>query len=473
MTASSPLTVAIIGGGASGSLCAANLLRQATNPTLIRLAERSGEPGRGVAYGTTNPVHLLNVPAGKMSAWPDRPDDFVGWLTLNDPTVLERKPDPARLFAPRPSYRRYLQSVLADAETLAWPGVSLERISDEAVSLEADSIGFRLTFASGRSVAADRVVLTSGYSPPKDVPVANTAFYESQRYLGDAWSASALERIKPDESVLLLGAGLTMVDVAVALQANGHRGAIHAISRHGIFPLAHGPTAVHAGLVPVDRTTATARSLMRRLREEVRAARAATGQDWRGVVDAQRPITTALWQNLPTVERQRFVRHAMPYWEVHRHRIAPEVAAIINRLHESGQLTVRAGRVRDFRENEGGVDVNIRQRGRGADTVVRVGVVINCTGAGMDYRAERPALIDSLIGQGLARPNALGYGLDSAPNGAVRDARGEPTPGLFTVGVLRKGDLWESTAIPELRTQAAALGKLLTDGGIQTHAPDD
>ena len=123
-----------------------------------------------------------------------------------------------------------------------------------------------------------------------------------------------------------------------------------------------------------------------------------------------------------------------------------------------------AGQVRGFRENEGGVDVTIRPRGHGADTRIRVGVVINCTGANLDYHFERPALIESLIDQGLARANELGFGLDSAPNGAVRNARGEPTPGLFTVGVLRKGDLWESTAIPELRAQAAALGKLLTEG---------
>ncbi|HLZ10322.1 MAG TPA: FAD/NAD(P)-binding protein, partial [Chloroflexota bacterium] len=458
MAVSSSLSTAIIGAGASGTLCAANLLRRATNPTLVRLADRSGEPGRGVAFGTVNPGHLLNVPAGRMSAWPDRPDDFVHWLQQNESAVLEGKPDPSRVFAPRPSYRRYLQSVLADAESRAATGVTLERISDEAISVETASPGFRIIFAAGRTVAADRVVLTSGYSSPKDPPVENTGFYQSPRYVANAWTAGAVERIGPAEPVLLIGAGLTMVDVAVALQANGHRGSILAISRHGIFPLAHGPSAVHTGLLSVDRTTATTRALVRRLRDEVRTARAANGQDWRGVVDAQRPISTALWQNLPSVEKRRFLRHAMPYWEVHRHRIAPEVASVIDGLHRSGQLAVMAGHVRDLRENEGGVDVTIRQRGRSADTVIRVGVVINCTGASLDYRVERPAMIDSLIGQGLARPNELGFGLDSAPNGAVLDSRGEPTPGLFTVGVLRKGDLWESTAIPELRAQAAALG---------------
>jgi uncharacterized NAD(P)/FAD-binding protein YdhS len=204
---------------------------------------------------------------------------------------------------------------------------------------------------------------------------------------------------------------------------------------------------------------------MRRLRQEAQIARAATGQDWRGVVDAQRPITTALWQNLPTVEKQRFLRHAMPYWEVHRHRVAPDVAATIERLRRSGQLTVQAGRVRDFREDASGVEVVIQPRGRGSDVVLRVGAVINCTGASMDYRAERPRLIDSLIDRGLARPNPLGLGLDSAKNGAVLGKNGEPTPGLFTVGVLRKGDLWESTAVPELRVQAAAVGKLLVGDG--------
>ena len=454
-------TVVIIGAGASGTLVAANLLRQASNPLHIVLAERTGEFGRGVAFGTDNLHHLLNVPAGRMSGWVDQPDDFVRWLQTNAASSLDGKPDPQRMFAPRPLYRNYLLDLLASAESHARAGVTLERIPAEAIAIERVGDGFVVRFDRGRAVAASRVVLTSGYSPPRDLTIADATFFQSDRYIPDAWAAGRIAAIATEDPILLLGAGLTMVDVAIALHDNGHRGPIHSVSRHGIYPLSHGPSAVHNGLLPVDESTITARLLMHRLRDEVRAANAASGQDWRGVTDAQRPITTRLWQNLPEVEKQRFLRHAMPYWEVHRHRIAPDVGASLERLRQAGRLTVRAGLVQRLLEIPDGVEVTFRPRGGGPSATFQVGAVVNCTGASLDYRSERPLAIDSLIKRGLARPNALGLGLNTAADGALLDERDQPTLGLYTVGVFRKGDLWESTAIPELRAQAAALGTLL------------
>jgi uncharacterized NAD(P)/FAD-binding protein YdhS len=399
-----------------------------------------------------------------MSAWSDDPDHFVRWLAENAPAALAGHPDPARVFVPRPLYGGYLESVLADAVAKARPSIRLTHVTDEAIAIQPDSDGYRMTFRGGGALSANQVVLTTGYSPPRDPPVADVSFYSSARYIGDAWKPGALGRVASKESVLLVGAGLTMVDIAVSLHENGHSGSIHAVSRHGIFPLAHAPAAAHPGLLPVDATTATARTLMHRLRTEVRAA-AADGRDWRGVTDAQRPITTALWKNLPLVERQRFLRHTMPYWEVHRHRIAPEVAATIDRMRQSGQLTVGAGRIRQFREHVAGVGVTIQPRHGGEETALTVGVVINCTGASMDYRASRPLLVDSMIEHGLVRPSVLGLGLDSDGAGRLVGPTGIPTPNLYTVGVLRKGDLWETTAVPELRVQATAMSNMLVGDG--------
>ena len=66
--------VAIIGGGFSGTILAAQLARRGIGYVLI---DGSGRMGRGVAYSTTEPAHLLNVRAEGMSAWAGEPDDFA------------------------------------------------------------------------------------------------------------------------------------------------------------------------------------------------------------------------------------------------------------------------------------------------------------------------------------------------------------------------------------------------------------
>ncbi len=457
-----PPTWAIIGGGASGTLTAANLLWRADRPLAVALIERTSAFGRGVAYTTTNPVHLLNVPVGRMSAYPDDPDHFLRWLRQNGPTELADA-DLGRAFVPRFLYFQYLNAVLDEAEAHARPGVELERIGDEAVALRRDADGFAISLRGGRTLRASQVVLTSGYLPPRDPPVADRSFYASPRYVRDAWSPDAFARLAPDDAVLLIGTGLTMVDVAVGLAAAGHPGRIVAISRRGLAPLAHAPAAAHPTALPADTTTATARGLTHRLRAEARAA-AAEGRDWRGVVDAQRSVTAALWQNLPDAEQRRALRHLVPYWDVHRHRIAPAVAETLDRLIEKGQLVIRAGRIRAFREDPGGVTVSFVPRGQSDEETIRVGLVVNCTGASVDCRGEVSPLLASMIKEGVIQPDPRGLGLASEADGALRGADGRRTPGLWTVGIFRKGLLWESTAIPEIRDQAATLAATLLPG---------
>jgi len=288
--------------------------------------------------------------------------------------------------------------------------------------------------------------------------------YRIYRYIHDAWALGALAAIPKDDPVLLVGAGLTMVDVAVTLHDRGHTGVIHAVSRRGIAPLAH---ASHGGepypaLLAPDRSVATARTLMRQVRVEVRQA-ALRGHDWRSVLDALRPGTQALWRNLPRDEQRRFLRHVQPYWDAHRHRIAPGVATTLAAMTAHRQLVVRAGRGRSYREQPDGIDATIRYRGEAADTVVRVGTVINCTGASVDLRRDRSPLMEHLFAQGFIRPDSLGLGLCNDEHGAICDAEGWPSRVLYTLGVLRKGALWETTAIPEIRAQAATLAAHLLD----------
>ncbi|MBD0268782.1 MAG: FAD/NAD(P)-binding protein [Cyanobacteria bacterium Co-bin8] len=447
-----PSTVAIIGAGFSGSLVATHLLRTANRPLLIKLVERRPEAGQGVAYSTTNNSHLLNVPAGKMSAFPDDPGHLLRWLNYHRAALAAFLPEDfdASTFISRQVFGFYIQSILEEAEALAPSNVRLERVEEEAVGVTPQGKGAMVSLTSRQSFVADRLVLALGNAPTE------VAADHDPALMRHAWSWHAIDDLALDAPVLLLGTGLTMVDVVVSLHSRRHRGPIVALSRRGLAPLPHQPTRPYPVFLTPETAPTTLRGLMQRLRREVATAMA-YGYDWRSVVDSLRPITQELWQQLPRPEQRRFMRHLNPYWDVHRHRIAPEIGETIQTLRESGQLTVAAGRILSYQPTADGVAVTFRHRRSINQESVIVSRVINCTGVQVDYGRSPQPLIASLRDQGLIRPNNLGLGLDTAPDGAVLDAQGQRSSLLYTLGTARKGQLWESIAVPELREQAQLL----------------
>ena len=451
----SPPTIAILGAGFSGSLVAAHLLKTAHRPLTIKLVERRPQAGQGVAYSTTNPRHLLNVSAGKMSAFPDESGHLLRWLNYNRTALAGFFPDgfDASSFIPRAVFGLYIQSILEEAEASAPSTVRLERVSHEAVGIVAQEQGVQVALAGGQSITADRLVLALGNAPAG----VSTAAAD---YLRHAWSWNALDGLEADAPVLLVGTGLTMVDMVISLHSRRHRGPIVALSRRGLSPLPHRSAQPYPTFLAPETAPATVRGLVRRLRHETDTA-AAYGYDWRSVVDALRPITQDLWQQLPRPEQQRFLRHLSPYWDVHRHRIAPEIGDVIQTLRQSGQLSILAGRIVNYEPVPGGVRVTYRPRHVQATQDLTVSRVIRCTGAQVDYRTSPHPLIASLRDQGLIRPCNLGLGLDTTTDGALLDAHGQRSPWLYTLGTPRKGQLWETTAVPELRQQAQALASTL------------
>ncbi len=449
-------TIAIIGAGFSGTLVAAHLLKNATFPIEIKLIERKSAMGKGVAYGTKYDSHLLNVPAGKMSAFPDDPEHFLRWI--------KTRPDLAEIvkldtFVPRKIYGDYIQTVLKEAEGTSQYG-RLERIKNEAIAIQADRDRVIVCLSTGEKFPAHKIVLALGNFPPSDPPIADRSFYTSLRYISYPWSPHALTDIEPNDAVLLIGSGLTMLDLAVALTEQGHQGEIHVVSRHGLLPHPHKFTNPYPAFLSSETAPKTIRSLFRVVRREVKNA-IAQGEDWRAVLDSLRPITQQLWQQLPLDEQRRFLRHVRIYWEVHRHRVSPGVAEKVTTMLNSGQMRVHAGRIQAYEEDADGVNVAIRKRHATDTEVVRVGRVINCTGTECDYRKFQHPLIQNLRSQGLIRSDALAIGLDVAPNGALLDVDGVVSQILYTLGPPRQGRLWETTAVPEIRVQAATLAKEL------------
>ena len=452
--------VAILGGGAAGALTAIRLLRAAPRPLRIALVEARPEPGRGLAYGTRHDEHLLNVPAGKMSGFAEAPDDFLDYaLAQGNPDGLPREAL-AKAFLPRRLYGDYLQTRLAEARAAS--SSTLDVIADTAVALERSAAGWQVALASGAPLRADAVVIAAG-NTPRPLPARGADALPAGRIVA-AWDADAVHGIGADEAVAIVGSGLSMADSVLSLERGGHRGPIHVLSRHAIPPLPHAP---FARLAEVDVDALAGLPLRGRvafLRGQVRAA-AAQSLPWQAVMEAIRPFGPRLWQTLSPNDQRRFLRHAVRHWDVHRHRVAAPVAAMLQRLRAEGRLSLHRTRLQRVAAL---ADGRLRLEGRAADgrlLQLDVDRVVNATGVEMRVQFMGNPLLDDLLGRGLAVPGPHAIGLDSLADGdddgALVAADGRAQPDLRVLGSLRIGTLWESLAIPELRVQAATVAARL------------
>jgi uncharacterized NAD(P)/FAD-binding protein YdhS len=442
-------------------MLAVQLLRR-TASLSIAVIDRGGIPGRGVAYSSPHRFHLLNVPAGRMGAFQDDPEEFLRWAQSNYDASIK-----SRSFLPRAVYGQYLSSVLE--RTLAENGRDrLQWIQDEALSMQRRRNGVALQRKNLASpeLLARVAVLATGNFPPGAPRIPGLAVNHSPSgrpgsslgsslYVQFAWAAHALENLPRDGSVLLLGSGLTSIDMIMALKSKAFRGTIHVLSREGLIPSRHQPVQPWPVLWN-EKSPRTVRGLLRLIREQVDIA-AEQGIDWRSVVDSLRGVTPQIWQSLPISEQRRFLRHARAYWDIHRHRLAPEISDIFSDMEAEGQIRFHTGRITRYAEDDNLAEIVYQERG--SDTTKRLHAhrVINCTGSETDCRRIDDSLITSLFAQGLAHPDALFLGLDVDANGALIDYEGKPSRVLFTIGPTRKGQLWETTAVPEIRQQAEQL----------------
>lgn len=426
-------TVAIIGGGATGALLARALILRTDREVVLISPEV--EPGRGVAYGAARPWHILNARAGSMSICPDDPMHLVRWARAQGRAIEGTD------FLPRALYGDYLADQFA--RILATSGGRLRHHVATATALHQDRYGYAVLTDNG-PVRADQVILAVGNPEQQRLPGISEAAYASPHLVVDPWSAHP----KPaaDEPVLLLGTGLTAVDVALTLNESGHRGPIEALSRRGLLPLAHPelpPSSAHPDLI-LDGGLSL-RELLRRVRVAI-----ANGADWVAVIDTLRHQADRLWDDFDDCNRQRFLRHVARFWDVHRHRMAPPIAARIAELREQGALRFTSGRVESIvPDPRGGLTVKVQ--GRAAQ---RFGAVICCTGPGALPGSANPFLA-SLFRDGVVRPGPYGLGIDTDADGSIQ-------PGLWLAGPLRRGHSWETTAVPEIRAQVDRLVSALS-----------
>ncbi len=458
-------TLAIVGAGFSGTLLALHALRRAPAGTEVLLIERSRRFGHGLAYGSGNPNHLLNVPAARMSAFHDRPADFLEWLHRHPAW----RDSTGQCFVPRHAFGAYIRDLLKTELRRPEIASRLVLVRGEVQSIRPHGAELAIRLDRDRTLPAHLAVLATGNFPPEPPRVADPRFYDGTLYRADPWEPGALDGLDPAAPVLLIGTGLTAIDTIISLLDRGHVGPITALSRRGLLPLQHadGP-ALPRNAVPAFPTGATA--LLRFMRDAADQA-IARGGSWQSTVDALRPFTHDVWQAMPPRDRGAFLRHLRPWWDVHRHRMAPAVADRIAATRASGQLRVRAGRIQAYRADEAGhVEVRFRLRPRdgGGEEAVTVDRVINCSGPSCDYERTGDPLLRALLDMGLARPDPLRLGLDVTGSCALREASGAVSRQLFAVGPITKAMFWEMTAVPDLRRQCEALATHLAGllGGL-------
>jgi uncharacterized NAD(P)/FAD-binding protein YdhS len=436
--------IAIVGGGATGALAAVHLARAFSDRKAdIVIVEPTERIGRGLAYATDDPRHLLNVRVSNMSAFADQPDHLLEWLQREGPMQGVASPTPF-CFIPRGTYGAYIADLV---KPLLASGTA-RHIRDRCVDLVETADSVELKLSSGTSITTDWAILATG----NDAKPALSGIPAVQ-----PWTEDALTGLASDAPVLIVGSGLTMVDMALSLDRRGHRGKITALSSRGLLSLPHRPVTpfpVAAAEVPFGAELSALTAWLRNLAKKITTE----GGDWRAAIDALRPHTQRLWRSMSFVQKRRFLRHARTYWDVHRHRMAPEVEAQIVALRSAGRLDIIAGRIARAEQGESGVEVEIAKRdgGRVTRTFVRL---VDCTGLADDpTRSENP-LIRTLLKRGVVRTDPLGIGLYIDEDYATIDAAARRSNRVRAVGPLARAAFWECIAIPDIRLQCRDLAE--------------
>jgi uncharacterized NAD(P)/FAD-binding protein YdhS len=443
--------VAIVGGGFSGVMVALNAARAAPARTRIAIVERREEHGRGTAYAGRPRDAILNVPAGAMGAFPDRPGDFVRWLGGVDPSA----------YLPRHRYGEYVRALLAQAQA---DGHAIVCLRADVADVRRAPAGRVLVDDRAASIATGaHVVLALGAPPPADLVSALPAEVRNHpAYVPDPWTFLREPAFAATGEILVAGSGLTALDVIGAFARSGARNRLQVVSRGGRFPLAHAAAGAGPpiGPIPAGRRPDSIAEIVALVRSAVREA-AASNSDWRRVMDGLRPAIPDLWSGLGLAERRRFLRHVRPLFDPHRHRAPAALLAQKDALAARDQLTVSAARIVDFQPRGKALEVTLQPRGEDARRATRVTQLINCSGPANDYASSAEPLVRNLLARGEICADPSGLGLRTLPDGRLVEANGTPSADLFTIGWPMRGTLLETTAVRELREHAVRLGALL------------
>jgi uncharacterized NAD(P)/FAD-binding protein YdhS len=447
-------TIAIVGGGASGTAAAIYFLQQFKSATRIVLIEKNKETlYRGAAYSSKLEYEPLNVPAGKMSLFNNQPDDFYNWILKNKTTEGEITRDS---FVSRRWFGDYTEETLKKAVAGKQEGVTFEVLNAYVTDMHKNSdAGYTLDLDSEEKLHADVVILATGNEAPADVISAEAKETLGTFYIANPWQPEVLAAVGADDEVLIVGTGLTMIDYVVSLKKRNHRGKITAVSLNGLLPKQHKPTAAYA------ITRKVADENIHRVFEKLKAefAEAAAGNTgWRSVLDALRTDTTALWKGLSEESKKIFMTEYRPLWEIHRHRMPKASADELAESIDAGNLEIVAGRITATGKQAGKFTVYY-ETPVGEKKTLTPNFIINCTGPLGDYAKSGNVLFKNLLAKKWITKDTHNLGIVTGSEGELVRPDGEILENVFAIGPLRKASEWETTAMREVRTQAQQLAE--------------
>jgi uncharacterized NAD(P)/FAD-binding protein YdhS len=450
----------VIGGGFCGAFFAAQLAQYSQYPVTISVIEPRAMLGGGVAYSSTDPAHRINVPASRMTLFPENPLHFDEWFRRGG--ELDTDPDAiwhdGNAYPRRAAFGRYVAQIVASRRH-ARPGVTIAHIRDMAISVEATGAGYTIHTAQGEQIEAGIVVLATSHPPP-GLPAGIAHLAEDPAVIADPWRHDALQNVRPDEDVLIIGAGLTMADVVASLSRRGHKGQITAFSRRGLLPRGHARIPAPAGFswLASEEAPYGLLRLVRRVRAMVATA-PENNLPWQAIFDDVRANGQRLWRGFDTTERRRFLRHLRVYWDAHRYRIAPQIEQILQDKQQDKSLRVLAASMRSAARHHDKIDIVLQKRRRPREPAARLCVdrVIITTGPSHGTVVDQNPALRSLAEQGHLQPDELGLGIKVDAAGQVIDANGKTNPTLLAVGPLAREQFGELMGLPQVAAQPNAV----------------
>jgi uncharacterized NAD(P)/FAD-binding protein YdhS len=451
--------ITIIGGGLSGTLVAINLLRINSKPGLdIKLVDKKSV-GAGLAYSTEQSIHLLNVRAGNMSLFPEEPGHFSGWLREKKLNFSEKD------FVPRNFYGKYVTETFEKIIFEKKDQDNFEIINDEAEDIIPNNSSCLIKLKTGNEIESDKVVLAFGNFYSADLNLKDNSYLKSKRYHTNPWDNKLYESLNKDETILIIGTGLTMIDIVLNLHQVKHREKIIAVSKHGLIPFSHKHVEAYPSFYE-KLSNKNLPEILNIIRSQINNE-TIKGNDWRGVIDSLKPYIQNIWINLSLNDKKRFLEHLKHFWNPVRHRVPSECFDIINQLLITKQLKIIAARINKITEINNSYKIELKTRHQNiehniSEKNITADVIIKCSGTEGNYERINIPLIKNLLSRGLVRKDPLSLGLDAQINGRIIDKEGIDSKYLFTLGQPLLGILWETTAVPEIRTQAQQLANLLT-----------
>lgn len=455
--------IGIIGGGFSGTMTAVRLIEKSESPGEIILIDQQHSIHKGIAYNPYSGKHLLNVVTGKMSAYAEQPEHFLDWIMEREEFNDMERTWLSNAFLPRHLYGEYLGEILEKAKQKAIAkGIKLKIIDCYVTDLDVTEHAVILQLDKQSELKVNQCVLTTGNNIPRNPEIHTKTFYNSDKYFQNPWEKTVVKNIKNQFPILIIGNGLTMVDTVLGLLENGYNGTIYSISPNGFNILPHRHNGLkYTILIEESNEKMSLYEWVKLLNKHIKSVRK-LGISAEPVIDSLRPHTQRIWRSLSDREKALFMKRLRHLWGVARHRIPLHIHDKIQQLRIDGKLHILSGKIIDCKESEVAVMVEFYDKKDEKTKSINVSRVINCTGPETDLMQIKNHYLMNCLLKGMLTQDKLKLGINTnTETFQVINADGQPHSRLFTIGSNLKGELWESTAVNELRIQADKLAEQL------------